>query len=148
MFTVHENTLSAATFIDLYASVGWTPPLPEQVETALRHSAFTVYVSKGDQPIGMGRVIGDGAISYFVKDVAVRPDYQGRGVGRLMMNAILDYIRAAVPAGYHISLELISSEGMEPFYEAFGFGQKPGDGMGHGMIALVIGEKPMSLKRQ
>ncbi|HPF87960.1 MAG TPA: GNAT family N-acetyltransferase [Candidatus Limiplasma sp.] len=148
MFTVHENTLSAAEYIDLYASVGWTPPLPKQVETALQHSDFTVCVWDNDRPIGMGRIIGDGAISYFVKDVAVRPEYQGRGAGRLMMNAILGYVRKTVPAGYHVCLELISSQGMEPFYEAFGFGKKPGNGMGHGMMALVIGEKPMPLQQQ
>jgi len=148
MFTIHENALSAANYIDLYASVGWTPPLPEQAETALRNSDFTVYVTEDDKPVGMGRIIGDGAISYFVKDVAVRPAYQGRGAGRMMMDTLLGYIRRTVPAGYHVCLELISSQGMEPFYETFGFGKKPGDGMGHGMMALVVGEKPMPLKQQ
>lgn len=146
MFTVQENTLSAATFIELYASVGWMPPPLEQAAAALQNSNLTVCVLEGDKPIGMARIIGDGAISYFVKDVAVRPEYQGRGAGRLMMNAILRYIRKTVPAGYHVCLELISSQGMEPFYEAFGFGKKPGDGMGHGMMALVIGEKPVPLQ--
>ena len=148
MFTVHENTLSAAEYIDLYASVGWTPPPIEQAATAILNSDFTVCVTENERPIGMGRIIGDGAISYFVKDVAVRPEFQGRGAGRLMMDAILAHIRKSVPAGYHVSLELISSEGMEPFYQAFGFGKKPGDGMGHGMMALVIGEKPVPLLQQ
>ena len=86
--------------IDLYASVGWTPPLPEQIETALRHSDLTVSVMQRRQPIGMGRVIGDGAISYFVKDVAgPARNTRAEASGRLMMNAILDYIRATVPAG-------------------------------------------------
>lgn len=35
MFTVHENTLTAAEYNELYASVGWTPPSEEQVATAL-----------------------------------------------------------------------------------------------------------------
>ena len=141
MFTVLQNTLTAKEYVDLYASVGWTPPPEAQVAIALTHSALTVTVMDGGQPVAMGRIIGDYAISFFVKDVAVRPEYQGRGAGKLVMDTIIRYIQNTVPEGYNVCLELISSEGKEPFYEAFGFGKKPGHGMGHGMMALVVGKK-------
>ena len=142
MFTVQQNTLTSAEYAALYASVGWTPPSEAQIALALVHSDLTVSVYDNGQLIAMGRMIGDHAISFFIKDVAVRPEYQGRGAGKLIIHTMIAYIQSTVPAGYHASLELISSEGKEPFYETFGFGKKPGDGMGHGMMALVVGEKP------
>ena len=142
MLTVHQNTLTPLEYVELYASVGWPPPSLAQAAVALAHSDLTVSVREDSRPVAMGRIIGDHAMSFFVKDLAVRPEYQGRGAGTLMMNTIIAHIRATVPEGYHVCLELISSEGREGFYEPFGFGKKPGDGMGHGMMALVDGEKP------
>jgi GNAT superfamily N-acetyltransferase len=142
MLTVQQNTLTPAEYIDLYASVGWQPWPEAQVAVALKNSDLTVSIRDGGKLIAMGRIIGDGAVSYFVKDVAVRPEYQRKGAGKLVMDTMIAYIKQTVPAGFHVCLELISSEGRESFYEAFGFGKKPGHGMGHGMMALVIGEKP------
>ncbi len=143
MFTVMHNTLTPAEYADLYASVGWTPPPLEQIAIALAHSDLTVSVWDNGTLIAMGRIIGDHAISFFVKDIAVRPDYQGRGAGKLIMDTMIAFIRETVPQGYNVSMELIASEGKEGFYGPFGFGAKPGDGMGHGMMALVVGQKPV-----
>ena len=142
MFTVQLNTLTPKDYVTLYASVGWTSPSEAQVTIALQHSSLTVSVWDDDRIIAMGRMIGDHAISFFIKDVAVHPEYQGRGAGKLIMDTMIACIKRTVPQGYPVVLELISSEGKEPFYEKFNFGKKPGYGMGYGMMALVIGEKP------
>jgi len=39
----------------------------------------------------MGRIIGDGGISYAVTDIMVDKDYQGKGYGRLIMKEIDNY---------------------------------------------------------
>lgn len=140
MIRKHEQSLSVDEFILLYNSVGWNPPEKEQVALALNNSNYTICVKDGEKTIGMGRVIGDKAMSFFIKDVAVLPEYQGQGIGRIIINSIIEHIKTSVPKGYGVCVELISSKGMEPFYEKFGFGKKPSDGMGHGMMSLVIGE--------
>lgn len=141
MFKVCKQSLTTAVFIELYESVGWEAPLKEQVSLALANSNFTIYVTDNDKPIGMGRIIGDGALSYYIKDVAVLPEYQGKGAGRLIIQSIVDYIEQTTPKDFGVCVELISAENKEVFYEKFGFGKKPGDGMGHGMMSLVIGKK-------
>ena len=140
MFNIHEQSLTADEFIILYNSVGWNSPKKEQVTLALENSNFTVCIKDEEKPVGMGRVIGDGALSFFIKDIAVLPDYQNRGIGRIILNEMINYIKSSVPSGCDVCVELISSEGTEPFYEKFGFGKKPGNGMGHGMMTLVVGE--------
>ena len=73
----------------------------------------------------------------WVTYVAVRPEYQGKGVGRLLMTAIEEYIMSHIPNGWAVSLELISSKGREPFYERFGFEQRPCDWDGAGMFKMI-----------
>ncbi|MDU5322788.1 MULTISPECIES: GNAT family N-acetyltransferase [Bifidobacterium] len=37
------------------------------------------------KPIGMARLLGDYAMAYLIKDVAVLSEYQHRGAGTLLM---------------------------------------------------------------
>lgn len=117
MFTIQQNTLTSAEYAALYASVGWTPPSEAQIALALAHSDLTVSVYDNGQLIAMGRMISGHAISFFIKDVAVRPEYQGRGAGKLVMETLIAFIQSTVPEGYHVSMELISSEGKKRFTE-------------------------------
>ena len=140
MFEVQKQSLSADEYIEIYLSVGWKPWPKEQVSTALSNSTFTVCVKDGDKPIGMGRFVGDG-IFCDIKDIAVSSSYQGKGIGKLIMDTIIEHICESTPKGHNICVQLISTENKEGFYEKYGFGKKPGDGMGHGMMTLLSGRK-------
>lgn len=134
---VIQNALTPTLFLELYRSVGWDAPGLDQIETALKNSFATFCAYDGEQAVGMGRLLGDGGISFYIKDFAVRPEYQGRGVGRLLMNAMEDHIISSIPDGWAVSLELISSKGREPFYEKFGFEQRPCGWDGAGMFKML-----------
>ena len=134
---VKQDALTSSLFMQLYRSVGWDAPGLEQIETALKNSIVTFCAYDGEVPVGMARLLGDGGMSFYIKDFAVRPEYQGKGVGRLLMNAMEEYIRSQLPNGWAVSLELISSKGREPFYEKFGFEQRPCDWDGAGMFKMV-----------
>lgn len=135
--TVQKNLLSPKLFLELYQFVGWEAPCLEQIETALNHSVATFCVYDGTTAVGMARLLGDGGMSFYIKDFAVRPEYQGKGVGRLLMTAIEEYIISHIPNGWAVSLELISSKGKEAFYEKFGFEQRPCDWDGAGMFKML-----------
>lgn len=134
---VQKNLLSAQLFLELYKSVGWKAPCLEQVETALKHSVATFCAFDGDKAVGMARLLGDGGMSFYIKDFAVRPEYQGKGVGRLLMTSIEDYILSSLREGWAVSLELISAKGKEAFYEKCGFERRPCDWDGAGMFKMV-----------
>lgn len=135
--TVQIAALTPVLFQELYRSVGWDAPCMEQIETALSNSAATFCACDGEQAVGMARLLGDGGMSFYIKDFAVRPEYQGKGVGRLLMEAIEDHILSRLQPGWAVSLELISAKGKEPFYEKFGFEQRPCDWDGAGMFKML-----------
>ena len=63
----------------------------ERVDIALKNSLFTISLYDEKKLIGMGRIIGDGGISYAVIDIMVDKGYQGKGYGRLTMKEIDNY---------------------------------------------------------
>ncbi len=135
--TVQINELSPDLYLCLYRSVGWDAPGLDQIEKALEGSLATFCACDGDMPVGMARLIGDGGMSFYIKDFAVLPDYQGQGVGRALMNAMESWIEKQLQPGWAVSLELISSKGRESFYAKFGFEQRPNDWDGAGMMKMV-----------
>lgn len=82
------NKLDAELFLALYTSVGWEPPCKEQVEVALQNTIATFVAYENDTPVGMVRIIGDGGMSFYIKDFVVVPEYQSKGVGRLLIESI------------------------------------------------------------
>ena len=135
--TVQINELSPDLYLCLYRSVGWDAPGLDQIEKALEGSLATFCACDGDMPVGMARLMGDGGMSFYIKDFAVLPDYQGQGVGRALMNAMESWIEKQLKPGWAVSLELISSKGRESFYAKFGFEQRPNDWDGAGMMKMV-----------
>ena len=121
----------------MYRSVGWESPCIEQIETALNNSYAKFVAYDGDKPVGMVRIIGDGGMSFYIKDYAVIPEYQSKGVGKALMQFLEDYIRNSMPKDWVVSLELISSKEAVVFYEKFGFEQRPCDWDGSGMFKML-----------
>ena len=121
MLTLKYNELTAEEFISLWESVWDGAPTFEQVELGLRHTLFRVSVWDDDKVVAMARMNGDLGLDYYIKDVVVRPEYQGRGIGRMMINALLKFINDNGVPGTEIFVELCAMPDKIPFYEKFGF---------------------------
>ena len=134
---IRINTLTPELFLDLYRSVGWEPPCIEQVKAALQNTLATFTCYDGDRPVGMARVIGDGGMSFYIKDFAVVPSSQGKGVGKCLLTALEQYVKECKSLEWAVSLELISSKDAVDFYERFGFEKRPCDGVGPGMFKMI-----------
>ena len=81
---------------------------------AFEGSYSTIFVYHADQLIGFGRAISDGVYQAAVYDCAVLPEFQGQGIGRLIMEEILSQIPQC-------NVVLYASPGKEAFYEKHGF---------------------------
>ena len=70
---VQINTLTPELFLELYTSVGWEPPCIAQVKKALENTIATFTAYDNGRAVGMVRLIGDGGMSFYIKDFAVMP---------------------------------------------------------------------------
>ncbi len=131
------NVLTPESFLELYKSVGWEPPCVEQARIALENTLATFTCYDGSCPVGMVRVIGDSGMSFYIKDFAVMPAYQGKGVGKRLMTALECYVKECKPLDWAVSLELISSKEAVDFYKKYGFEERPCDRDGPGMFKMV-----------
>ena len=119
--TIQYNTLSAEEFITLWETVWGQGPTLEQTRLAMEHTLFRVSIFDGDTIVAMARMNGDMGLCYYIKDVVVRPEYQGKGIGRMLINELLKFINDHGVKGTEIFVELCAMPDKIPFYKKFGF---------------------------
>lgn len=138
-----HGVLTPEIFATLTKSVGWEVPPPDQIRAALENSLLTLTAFEDGAPVGMARLCGDGFLTYYLEDVAILPDYQGRHIGKRMIEEVLAFIRGREHNGWKVRLELISANGKEQFYEHMGFERLPCEEDGAGMF-LTVEKQPQT----
>ena len=83
-----ERIPTAEEHAALFQAVGWEPYAPPEIAAALANTRYGIVALDAGQAIGMGRVIGDGGKFYYIQDFAIRPEYQGQGVGQALMDVL------------------------------------------------------------
>lgn len=119
--TIKHNELTAEEFISLWESVWDGAPSLEQTKLAMQNTVFRVSVYDGEKVIAMARIIGDMGLCYYIKDVVVHPEYQGKGIGRTLINELLKFVNDNGVKGSQVFVELAAVPDKMPFYEKFGF---------------------------
>jgi ribosomal protein S18 acetylase RimI-like enzyme len=87
---------------------------PEKLEMAFRNSLLKVFAFDGTKLVGAGRALSDGVWRAAIYDVAVLPEYQGKGIGSTIIRHLIDAAHVEV-------IMLYAAPGKEEFYEQFGF---------------------------
>ncbi|HEY3820842.1 MAG TPA: GNAT family N-acetyltransferase [Polyangiaceae bacterium] len=110
---------SADEYLRLRLEAGLSGKTAEAARVGLANTWFGVTVRQRGQAVGMGRVIGDGGCFFEVVDIAVQPAHQRRGLGRRIMGALMEHLRANAPASAHVML--LADGPAHLLYEQFGF---------------------------
>ena len=118
---IKHNELTAEEFIFLWETVWGDGPSLEQTRLAMEHTLFRVSIYDGNEIVAMARMIGDIGLDYYIKDVVVKPEYQGKGIGRLLINELLKFIKENGVKDTEIFVELCAMPDKIPFYKKFGF---------------------------
>ena len=136
-YSILDNQLKPEEFVLLWRDAGWGDIPQDIVETALHNSYASFSVYDGNRVIAMARLLGDGAMSFFLKDFVVAQDLRGKGVGSVLLAHIDDYIRAQLKPGWKGYLQLVSAKDKEAFYEKNGYIRHPNAESGAAMSKWV-----------
>ena len=108
-----------AEILGLYASVGWTAYTddPAALRNGFANSLLTLAAYEEAALAGLIRVVGDGHTIVFVQDILVCPQFQRRGIGSVLLQAVLNRY-----AGVR-QIELLTDDTPETaaFYRSMGF---------------------------
>lgn len=117
--------------------MGWKVLSTEQAVKAISNSIYTVTASVDGKVVGMGRMVGDGAVICYVQDLVVHPSYQKLGVGAALMDRLIGHAESLRMEGTELMLCLMCAKGREEFYKKHGFTARPTDKLGPGMIMYL-----------
>ncbi len=120
MFTVSEySCYKEDEIVSLYTAVGWTNYTrdTQMLKNAFEHSLLVLGAYDCGKLIGIIRAVGDGASIVYIQDILVLPEYQRKGVGRLLMKGVMERF----PHVYQMCLMTDDVPETVSFYEAMGF---------------------------
>ena len=134
MIVLKENIKSIDEFNYLYDAVGWEAYDNDISKQALDNTYYSVSIYDNDKIIGYGRLIGDTICFMYIHDVMVIPEYQGRKIGTMIMNKLLDKVKEIKKVNPDMRVYLGASKGKEEFYRKFGFIERKEADLGAGML--------------
>ncbi|MEP7186348.1 MAG: GNAT family N-acetyltransferase [Rhodanobacter sp.] len=103
----------------LRTAAGLSAISPASASKGLPNSWCAVCLRSDGELVGMGRVVGDGGCFFLVVDIAVLPQWQGQGLGKRVMGALVEHLRIHAPAGAMVGL-FADGEAYR-LYQQFGF---------------------------
>jgi GNAT superfamily N-acetyltransferase len=131
--TLEAGSPSAEEYVAFRRAVGWSAVTLDAAQRGLAASRFALTARDGaGRAVAMARVVGDGAVYLYVQDVVVLPEWQGRGLGRRLMAAVMDWIHSTAVPGTFVGL--MAADGVADFYLPYGFTVRPSDRPGMGFV--------------
>jgi len=112
----------------LREAVGWWDVAEAAAEAALGNALFSVVAIEKGKLVGLGRVVGDGGLYFYIQDLIIHPEFQEKGFGKQVMGALMAFIRTKAKSGAFIGL--MAAKGLEGYYEPFGFKARDEDAPG------------------
>lgn len=119
-FQIEHKTPTPQEYCDMRVKTGLSPKSLEGATLGMANSLFGVSVRDdvGDL-VAMGRLIGDGGCFVQICDIAVAPEHQGQGLGRQIMQILVDHIHANMPDLTWVNL--FADGEAHHLYRKFGF---------------------------
>nr|YP_009397754.1 hypothetical protein [Sonderella linearis]ARW66940.1 hypothetical protein [Sonderella linearis] len=116
-----NNDINLYELEKLCDAVGWVRRPIKKVKLALENSFLIVslfyYDDNNKYLIGFARATSDHSFNATIWDVVIHPDFQGKGLGKIIMNQIVKELRS-----YNIStITLFADPQVIKFYRHLGF---------------------------
>ena len=131
---VEAHTPSSEDYNRLRREAEWPEMDGDACTRCLPESLHVVCAFDRAELVGMGRIVGDGGLCFYIQDVIVARSHRRRGVGTAVMEALMAFIAYRAVKDTYVGL--MSAVGKEPFYGRFGFTSRPTDTLGCGMTLM------------
>jgi GNAT superfamily N-acetyltransferase len=108
--------VNQADIIAIYKANGWSSAeKPDLLYQALLNSHSFVTAWDGERLIGLGNALSDGYLVVYYPHLIIHPDYQGKGIGKLILNKLQEkYV------GFHQQILVADGKAID-FYKKCGF---------------------------
>ncbi len=119
LFYVKPGLPSVEDFLSLRDSAKMGERSIEGAKKGLGNELYcaVLYLKETDELIGMGRVVGDGGTVFHICDMVVKAEWQKKGGGTMIMDALMGFIEKLNIADAYVNL----IADVDGFYEKWGF---------------------------
>jgi ribosomal protein S18 acetylase RimI-like enzyme len=114
-WTSDQDRIDWNALSELYRIAPLGDKTPDDLRRAFGNSMYKCFAFEEGILAGAGRAVADGVDCSYICDIAVHPDFQGRGLGKEIATRLRDLSRG------HRKIILYANPGTEPFYERLGF---------------------------
>lgn len=132
--TLEHRPPTVREYQKLRASTTWKALPDKMVGKGLGNTLFSICVCVEGSIIGTGRVIGDGAMYFYIQDVIVLPEFRRTGIGMLIMKEIEAYLDRRADKDSFVGL--MAADGVADFYHKFGYKLRPDNAPG--MYKMIL----------
>ena len=114
-----KTHITKEDYIKLREDANWHPLDDNQIDNIINNSEYIISFYNDDEIAGMIRCISDKGYIYLMCDCIVMSKYQGMGLGKKIVNAMLEYIENNNKNKY-VRVYIMSLKGKEEFYKSCG----------------------------
>lgn len=122
-----SHDLSVIEYHRLRESVGWVKLSDGLASKSITNAYSCLCCRINGEAVSCARMMWDGGYTFFIVDVIVHPDFQKKGIGRMMMEYLLAQVKSEMKnADDKMMVNLYAAIGKENFYKKFGFSSGTG----------------------
>nr|VFK30137.1 MAG: Acetyltransferase (GNAT) domain-containing protein [Candidatus Kentron sp. MB]VFK35178.1 MAG: Acetyltransferase (GNAT) domain-containing protein [Candidatus Kentron sp. MB]VFK77111.1 MAG: Acetyltransferase (GNAT) domain-containing protein [Candidatus Kentron sp. MB] len=127
-----ERLPTPLEYNSLRYAVGWVTFDVDTIERSLEKSVYCICVEYDNELIGLGRVVGDGGVCFYIHDVIVLPKFRRKGIGEGIFEHFMKYFSQNATKGSYIAAMV--GKGAENLYSKYNFWIRPNKILGPGMM--------------
>ena len=120
-----KKDIKTSDFVRIRRNLKWNEIPETLVEKAINGSMINISVYDNEECVGVGRIVGDGALKGMLTDIMVLNEFQGKGVGKLIVTSLIKELENMVNDGCCFQLEASPTANNREFYIKCGLKYKP-----------------------